>query len=461
MTAKLHKTALLSCVAVLAMQAGAAVAAPSSEMVEALKSLTGAQEVTIGREGRFGNAVTLNDVRLVGQSQDLKIGEISFPGGLEGGTFEAVDLRSVDVFGEIGGASADVIRADTALLQGLIDNSLFVFPCDGITETSKMHAENVTFWSDLDMASGVRGSDELSRVAVIDADVILGDQCSEIINAKVSNIAARGVGGSTGYIEEAQWQSNPGLDKSIRAQVHGFRALSATGQDLVSVSKADISLTASTVVADMFTSGSLKSAFVNELQNGAIDVNITGLSADLSQIIPAAREGGFDVPAGHRLDGDLLLRTTGGANTTITANSLMEGFGNFYLQLVTTMDPATNADGGLVDFAHGMKISYGELSVQDRGFDALITSATGATVAQNIDDTLEKLTAKLPAIASKSAGPIFDEISSWVDHAFKVGSRVTLTPQEPVSLLDVGMSSMGGTARLADRLGLQTRDLPN
>lgn len=447
---------LMACVAVAALQAGGAAAQSADDTLAWLRMVAKSDDVTIGSVRPGLSGLELQDVTLRGNSQVVTIANLTFPDGFDSTTFAATGLRTEDVFGEIGGASADVLTGDILLINGIIENSLFVFPCTTTGRESQLHAENVSFWSDLDMAGSTRGTDEMSRVASIDAQVLLGEQCSEINVADVDGIATRGIGGATGYIANATWVSNPGLDTVIQASVSDFRAISAEGVEFLSVAAADIGIAPSVAVADIFTSGTIVSALLRELSQGSFSFIMKGVTADLSAMIPSAKDGGFDVPAGHRIDGDVSLKTQGGDLTQIDAVVDMAGIGDFALNAAMVFDPALAQSRSPVEIAGMVKLAYANLSIADDGLNDLVKTASGADVPDHIAGALDSVATRVPQVPGNPIAPIFDNIADWTRQAFASGGSVAIAPDAPVSLMEMGLTSMGGPARLADTLGLET-----
>ena len=450
-----RKTTLLACVAVAALQAGAVAAQSADDTLAWLKQVAGSDEVTIGSV-RSGAELQLRDVTLQGGSQILSIDTLTFPEGLSSESFVATGLLTRDIQGRIGGAAASVLSGDIQLISGLIENSLFVLPCTGAARESQLHAENVSFWSDLDMKGAARTTEEMSQVALIDAQILLGDNCSEINVADVNGIASRGIGGATGYISSATWVSNPGRDKVIQASVSDFRAVSAAGSEILSIAAADIGIAPSVAIAELFTGPSMTSGILRELSQGSFSFDLRGVLGDLSKIVPPARDGGFDVPAGHTIDGDISLTSQGGAVTQIAGTVLMAGIGDFRINAGVTIDQADGVAASVADAAARVRLSYADISIADDGLDALVEQATGTSVPGHVSAGLAAAASSLPAVPGNPIAPIVRHVSDWVMDAFANGGHVALTPDAPVSMMEVGLSAMGGTTRLAQKLNLET-----
>ena len=447
------RTLIAGCAAV-PLLAGAALAEPVTPAL--VTELLGSQFVS-GGAVPAGQHLQFRGFQVSGSSYRIDAAALLVPAQRDGKlAFLLEDATLTRIDAEGGGISAVSLQGtDISLLRGMLDDSFLGAACDGAFSEVLIEGQDVQFWADGDLSAGGRASREAMQLGHVQARVAQGAGCSELIEVTAAGVKTQTPTGGFATVEELSYATRAGTESAVGLLASGLRLEGQTGLEVLSLN--DLSLQASfsrpfheiiRLDQDPFAT------LVEELRVAMVDVSIGGLRSRLDLLVPGGRIGGFVIPAGHALEGDLQFSVNGSPDgVAIAGASAMDGLGDMQLETVLTF--SEQAADPMSTLAQ-MQIGASTLSLKDRGLDDLLIAAKGYDAAELVRRGLSKVAALAPGGTGRALEGVSEGIASWIGSAMRDGGSVSIDPQPAVTPFEVGMMAMSAPSMLPTRLGLQT-----
>ena len=107
-----------------------------------------------------------------------------------------------------------------------------------------------------------------------------------------------------------------------------------------------------------------------------------------------------------------------------------------------------------LEFLTGLRLVEAALSFEDDGLNAIFEALAGQSIPDMLAAQRDTVVASIPGPLRGGVGAPLDNIIEWSTDLFERGGGMRMTPERPVGLFDVAMTSMTRPDDLGEVLGL-------
>lgn len=462
----------------LLLSTTAAVAAPTESEVTDLLATDGI-EVTWSDAATDEDTLVVAQLEITSQGSVLEATSAAFIPGPDGDHLRAelsgATLRADGDAQTTGRVTArrlhtDDMRALGALLRRA-DGAARCGRDTPVTRT-EITAEGATFSAARSLLPTEAVGPERITVDTLQAGLEFGDAgepCAGFDVLSAQELEALAIDRSTATLDSFEVTRSRGADTDFRLALDGLTAARDDGTELMALGALsgrlalDAEATTELAQIDAVAIGPhLRDMFLaGDAPQAQLMLEMTGLDLPIGALLPASLRARAGIEQQDRINGEVLLELTSG-DDAITLEHRIDLAG--LARADALLDLRTGGSSGnmermlegeaQLEFLTGLRLVEAALSFEDDGLNAIVEALAGQSIPDMLAAQRDTVVASIPGPLRGGVGAPLDNIIEWSTDLFERGGGMRMTPERPVGLFDVAMTSMTRPDDLGEVLGL-------
>lgn len=469
-----HPAAIL-----LMVSASAAVAAPTEREVTDLLGAAGI-EVTWSDAATDADTLVVAELAITSDDSVLEATSAAFTAGSSGNLLRAelsgATLRSDGDDQTTGRVTArrlqtDDMRALGALLRRA-DGAERCTRESPITR-SEITAEGAVFSAARSLLPTEAVGPERITVDTLAATLEFdnrGEPCAGFDVLAARGLEALAIDRSTASLDSFEITRSRGADTDFRLALDGFAAASDAGTELMTLGALsgrlalDAAATEELAQIDAVEIGPhlWDMVLAGDAPQAQLTLDMTGLDLPIGTLLPPSLRARANISQQDRISGEFSLQMESGDNAIMLEQQIdLSGLARSDARIdLRTGGSSGNMERMLegeaqLEFLTGLRLVEAALSFEDDGLNAIVTALAGQSIPDMLADQRDTVVASIPGPLRGGVGVPLDAIIEWSADLFERGGGMRMTPERPVGLFDVAMTSMTRPDDLGSVLGLE------
>ncbi len=459
--------------------ASAALAAPTEREVTDLLTAEGI-EVTWSDAATDEDMLVVAELALTSDGSVLEATSAAFLSGPGGALLRAelsgATLRAAGEAQTTGRVTARRLQTDDARALGaLLRRAEGATRCtrDDPTNRAEIMAEGTTFSAARSLLPTEAVGPERVTVDTLEAALAFGNgdaPCAGFDVLSARGLEALAIDRSTASLDSFEITRSRGADTDFRLALDGFAAASDAGTELMTLGALsgrlalDAAATENLAQIDAVEMGPhlWDMLLAGDAPQAQLTLDMTGLDLPIGMLLPPSLRARADIAPQDRISGAFSFEMASGDNAlTLEQQIDLSGLArsDALIDLRTggssgNMERMLEGEAQL-EFLTGLRLVEAALSFEDDGLNAIVTALAGQSIPDMLADQRDTVVASIPGPLRGGVGVPLDAIIEWSADLFERGGGMRMTPERPVGLFDVAMTSMTRPDDLGSVLGLE------